>query len=73
MIPKSELLYLFSLNALMMTIYVVVWFPVDTVSFDGYIGLVIIIYYMTCVTAVEPVKDKLEVIYKSRVCHPHTI
>ena len=41
----------------MMTIRADLWVPGETISFDGFIGLIIIIHHMTVFSAIEPVVD----------------
>jgi HKD family nuclease len=55
---SSELLYSFPLSAPYMAVHADAWVPGDTFSFDGFIGLMIVVCHMTGFAAIEPIKEK---------------
>ncbi len=55
--PRSELIYSFPIDAPFLTIHADVWVPGKTTSFDGYVGLMIVMCHMTAFAAMEPLKD----------------
>ena len=57
--PASELIYSFPLVAPMTTIHADLWVPGKTISFDGFIGLMIIICHRTGFSAIEPVVNTI--------------
>jgi hypothetical protein len=55
--PASELLYSFPIDAPFLTIHADVWLPGKMTSFDGYVGLMIVMCHMTGFVAIEPLKE----------------
>jgi hypothetical protein len=54
---SSEFLYGFPVSAPFMTVHADAWVPGKTTSFDGNIGLMIVVCHMTGFTAIEPMKE----------------
>jgi hypothetical protein len=53
----SEFLYSFPVSAPFMTVHADAWVPGKTASFDGYIGLMIVVCHMPGFAAIEPLKE----------------
>jgi hypothetical protein len=54
---SSEFLYSFPIVAPFVTVHADAWVPGKTTSFDGYVGLMIVVCHMTGFAAIEPMKD----------------
>jgi hypothetical protein len=54
---SSELLYAFPLSAPFLTVHAYAWVPGKTMSFDGNVGLMIVVCRMTGFAAIEPMKE----------------
>jgi hypothetical protein len=54
---SSELLYAFPLSAPFLTVHVYAWVPGKTMSFDGNVGLMIVVCHMSGFAAIEPMKE----------------
>jgi hypothetical protein len=53
----SEFLYSFPVSAPFITVHADAWVPGKTASFDGYIGLMIVVCHMTGFATIEPLKE----------------
>jgi hypothetical protein len=53
----SEILYSFPVIAPFMTVHADVWVPGKTMSFDGFVGLMIIMCHMTGFAAIQPLRE----------------
>jgi hypothetical protein len=63
----SELLYSFPLSAPFQAVHVDAWVPGKTMSFDGCIGLMIVVCHMTGFTAIEPIKEMNSALFAKSV------
>jgi hypothetical protein len=62
-----ELLYSFPLSSSFPAVHADAWVPGKTMSFDGYIGLMIVVCHMTGFAAIEPIKEMNSASFASSV------